>query len=156
MKRAYFQICGAVAFIIGGGALFSWTQHVPLLTSMYWSVTTASTVGYGDIAPHNSLGRVISIIMMLTAIPLLGAAFANLTGEHLSKRAREERVEIKAHVETLLAEHHPHMIAQMHAKLDDLHDQIHERLDAIEQVLNGEAPPVVALAENPPDVHVEP
>jgi voltage-gated potassium channel Kch len=151
MKRAWAQIVVAVAFITGGGALFSWTQHIPFLTGLYWSTTTATTVGYGDVIPRNDLGRFISICMMLTAIPLLAAAFARLTGEHLAKRAREEITELRAHVHALLAEHHPNMVAEIHDRLDNLTDHIHERLDSIEAVLNGDEPPrpaIAAISEN--------
>ena len=43
-------------------------------------MTTATTVGYGDITPHNPIGRLIASLVMLTAIPLLAGAFAIVSG----------------------------------------------------------------------------
>lgn len=66
----------AVAVVVVGGILFAVTQHIPVTTGLYWAVVTAATVGYGDVIPKDGAGRVIAIAVMLTAIPLLGAVFA--------------------------------------------------------------------------------
>ncbi len=47
-----------------------------LFTGLYWAVTTATTVGYGDVTPKNSTGRVVAVGVMLTAIPLFASLFA--------------------------------------------------------------------------------
>jgi voltage-gated potassium channel len=69
-----------VACSLVGGAVFAVTQHLPVTTGWYWAVTTATTVGYGDVTPHNASGRVVASLVMLTTIPLLAAVFALLTG----------------------------------------------------------------------------
>ena len=63
-----------------GGALFAVTQQIPVTTGWYWAITTATTVGYGDVTPHNASGRVVASLVMLTTIPLLAAVFALVTG----------------------------------------------------------------------------
>ena len=73
-------LTGAVAVTPGGGALFAATQHYPLTTGLYWGITTATTVGYGDVTPHNAAGRVVASVVMLTAIPMLASVFALVTG----------------------------------------------------------------------------
>jgi voltage-gated potassium channel len=70
----------AVACTLAGGALFAATQHYPLTTGLYWAITTATTVGYGDVTPHTAAGRLVASAVMLTTIPLLASAFALLTG----------------------------------------------------------------------------
>lgn len=62
--------------VVGGGIVFGVVEHVSIWTGLYWSVTTATTVGYGDVVPHNGAGRIVAVAVMLTAIPLLGATFA--------------------------------------------------------------------------------
>ena len=66
--------------ILVGAVLFAVTQHVTFGTALYWAVTTATTVGYGDVTPHNAAGRAIAVGVMLTAIPLFAAVFALLAG----------------------------------------------------------------------------
>jgi len=70
----------AAACVVAGGALFGATQRLPFTTGLYWAVTTATTVGYGDVTPHNPAGRLIASGVMLTTIPLLAAVFALVTG----------------------------------------------------------------------------
>jgi voltage-gated potassium channel len=69
-----------VGCIFGGAGLFAATQGLPFTTGLYWAITTATTVGYGDVTPKNGAGRVVASAVMLTTIPLLAAVFALLTG----------------------------------------------------------------------------
>ncbi len=70
----------AAACLLGGAALFAATQGLPFTSGVYWAITTATTVGYGDITPKNGAGRVIASLVMLTTIPLLASVFALMTG----------------------------------------------------------------------------
>jgi len=67
-------LLAAVATLLGA-TFFSWTQGVSWFTGLYWSVVTVTTVGYGDVTPHNTVGRIIAMATMLTALPLLAGAF---------------------------------------------------------------------------------
>jgi voltage-gated potassium channel len=71
-----------------GAGLFALTQNVSFGTGLYWAITTATTVGYGDVTPHNTAGRVIAVGVMLTAIPLFGAIFALLAAVATAARLR--------------------------------------------------------------------
>jgi voltage-gated potassium channel len=74
-------LTGAViAVLAGGGAFAAVTPDTPFTTGVYWAIVTAATVGYGDVSPRNPAGRVVAVLVMLTAIPLLAAAFALVTG----------------------------------------------------------------------------
>ncbi|HET9079957.1 MAG TPA: ion channel [Trebonia sp.] len=70
----------AAAVVLIGAGLFSLAEGLPFTTGLYWAVTTASTVGYGDVTPHNPIGKLIASLVMLTAIPMLAAAFAIASG----------------------------------------------------------------------------
>jgi voltage-gated potassium channel len=79
-KHIAALLAAALGCVLGGGALFAWSQGRPFTTGLYWAITTATTVGYGDVTPTNGAGRVIASAVMLTTIPLLAAVFALLTG----------------------------------------------------------------------------
>ena len=68
------------AILLAGAALFAVTQHDSFWLALYWAITTATTVGYGDVLPHNTGGRVIASAVMLTTIPIVGAVFGLLAG----------------------------------------------------------------------------
>ncbi len=80
-------IAGAVC-LLGGAALFSATQGISFATAVYWAITTATTVGYGDITPKNPAGRAIAVGVMLTTIPLFASAFALLAGAVVTTHLR--------------------------------------------------------------------
>ncbi|MGH3190021.1 MAG: potassium channel family protein [Streptosporangiaceae bacterium] len=80
-RRHVGVLLGCVAAVVLIGAwLFSLAEKLPFTTGLYWAVTTATTVGYGDVTPHNPVGRLLASLVMLTAIPMLAAAFALVTG----------------------------------------------------------------------------
>jgi voltage-gated potassium channel len=78
----------ALSIIVIGGALFSLTDHVSIGTGIYWAVTTATTVGYGDVIPHHTGSRIIAAAVMLTVIPTVGAVFALVAGASVLARIR--------------------------------------------------------------------
>jgi voltage-gated potassium channel len=59
--------------------LFSHFEKISFFKAFYWAVTTASTVGYGDVTPTNSIGRVIAMGLMLVGIGILGIFLATLS-----------------------------------------------------------------------------
>jgi voltage-gated potassium channel len=74
--------------IVAGALLFAAADHRSFGTALYWAVTTASTVGYGDVTPTSAWGRVVAVGVMLTAIPLLALMFANATSVAAEIRIR--------------------------------------------------------------------
>lgn len=79
-KHVAVLLVAVAAVVLIGAGLFALAEDLPFTTGLYWAVTTATTVGYGDITPHNPVGRLIASLVMLTTIPLLAAAFALLSG----------------------------------------------------------------------------
>lgn len=98
-RAALITIAGAMAFDLIGAVWFAAVEHLSLPTAIYWSITTATTVGYGDITPHTHIGRFIAVLVMLTVIPLFAATFSllttSLTAIHASKLHAEELAHIQ-------------------------------------------------------------
>jgi voltage-gated potassium channel len=78
---------GCVCLLLGA-ELFSLTQHISYGLGLYWAITTATTVGYGDVTPKNTSGRVVAAVVMLTTIPLFASAFALFAGAVASSHLR--------------------------------------------------------------------
>jgi voltage-gated potassium channel len=79
-KRELVLVAIAVGIVVLGAILFSVTQDVDFGVALYWAVVTATTVGYGDVTPHDTAGRIIAAGVMLTTIPIVGALFALVAG----------------------------------------------------------------------------
>jgi voltage-gated potassium channel len=80
-RRHVTTLLGVIAAVVLLGAeLFALAEGLPFTTGLYWAITTATTVGYGDVTPHNAIGRLIASLVMLTTIPMLATAFALVSG----------------------------------------------------------------------------
>lgn len=77
-----------VVVLVLGAVAFALADHRSMGTALYWVVTTASTVGYGDVTPTTTAGRLVAVGVMLTAIPLLALAFANAASATAELRFR--------------------------------------------------------------------
>lgn len=61
--------------------------------ALWWSVTTVTTVGYGDETPVTAAGRGVAAFLMLVGIALLGVVTANIAAFFLERAPEEERAE---------------------------------------------------------------
>jgi voltage-gated potassium channel len=66
---------------------------------VYWSLVTATTLGYGDFSPHTTAGRVLtSALICLTVFVFIPTITANLASKLIVNRdafTHEEQEEIK-------------------------------------------------------------
>ena len=104
-RRALQVIGWAVLLDMALGLLFALAQGISYWDGLYWAVTTATTVGYGDIVPHGWLAHLVAIVVMLTVIPLFASAFSLLTSGLTSTHVEASEKRIKDHVEERLRHH---------------------------------------------------
>ena len=107
--RALTVIGAAAVLDAGLGIAFAAADHISAPDGLYWSVTTATTVGYGDIVPRGWVAHVLAVGVMLTVIPLFGAAFSlftsGLASESVHARLAAAEKRIKDHTEARLRHH---------------------------------------------------
>lgn len=66
--------------------------------SVYWAITTMTTVGFGDITPKTDLGRLIASFMMLLGWGTLAVPTGIVTAEMTSRRlATQGNVQVPSH-----------------------------------------------------------
>ena len=81
--RQLFNRIGRVAIVavsvMTAGALIAFLAEHPVNPefatfgdSLWWSIVTLTTVGYGDIVPVTTTGRIASVMIMLTGVAVLG------------------------------------------------------------------------------------
>lgn len=60
--------------------------------SIYWTIVTITTVGYGDITPHTVLGQIISTMAMLTGYSIIAIPTGIITAELANEMRRDKSV----------------------------------------------------------------
>ncbi len=71
-----------VAVILATGTLFyHGVEGFRWLDALYFSVTTLTTVGYGDFVPHTDIGKIFTIVYILVGIGTL-FGFIEVIAEH--------------------------------------------------------------------------
>ena len=75
--------------------------------AIWWSITTVTTVGYGDVYPVSNAGRIIAVLLMVGGISLVGVVTAALASWIIESVAEEEtatQAATAAHIEELRSE----------------------------------------------------
>ncbi len=65
------------------------------IKALYWTVTTLTTIGYGDITPTSMYGRIFTMVIMILGVGVYGIVIGNVTrmiaaGERYKEQAREK------------------------------------------------------------------
>jgi len=57
-----------VAIVVLGSLSYVYLEGMDLFQALYLTITTITTVGFGDVIPHTIAGRAVTIVLMLTGI----------------------------------------------------------------------------------------
>jgi len=70
--RDFRNLClWLLAIILLGSWFYARVEGWTLLDSVYFSITTLTTVGYGDFYPHTAAGKIFTIFYILVGIGML-------------------------------------------------------------------------------------
>ena len=61
--------------------------------ALWWSIVTATTVGYGDMVPATAMGRIAGVVLMVGGVGLFGAVTANLASLLVRNDSRDAALE---------------------------------------------------------------
>lgn len=83
-------IFGSMMYVVEGPG----NGFTSIPKSVYWTIVTITTVGYGDITPQTPLGQFIASLAMLTGYSIFAVPTGILTAE-LSHEMQRERMQLK-------------------------------------------------------------
>jgi voltage-gated potassium channel len=118
--------------VVGGGLLMRLldpSEYPSIGRGLWWAIQTVTTVGYGDVTPEHTAGRIVAVLVMLWGIAFVSILVAAITSTFVTRAVRErERAEDKG---KQTAEDRDQ------ARFDDLV----ARLDRLEQTLTRQVKP---------------
>ena len=79
------------AMIASGTIVFMLVEDWSPLDSLYFSVITASTVGFGDFAPETDIGKAYTIVYVLVTTGLLLLVLGRVATEMIANRVETPR-----------------------------------------------------------------
>ena len=76
--------------LMTGTIFYSLQEGWSLVDALYFSVTTLTTVGLGDLAPTTTIGKLFTIVYIFSGLGLLAGFINTIATETLSRRRNEE------------------------------------------------------------------
>ena len=78
-SAVFMTICMLSAFLVYFTELWSTGSFPNMFMSVWWSVVTLSSVGYGDKVPETDVGRVLTVFMIILSLLLVALPIVIIT-----------------------------------------------------------------------------
>ena len=102
MNKIFYLLVAAGLVIIAGTMIMynvesgaKNSQMTTYLDALWWCVATVTTVGYGDVVPVTSIGRIVALIYMFFGISLVATLLAVISNTFYKKRFEKEETKKK-------------------------------------------------------------
>jgi len=91
--RVKFFIVALALLIFAWSLAFMAVERRSFVDAIYYTFVTVTTVGYGDIHPESTAGKMLAILIILTGTGMFGGLVASMTEMLLNRRERRVRRE---------------------------------------------------------------
>ena len=93
-KRNYLSkvILGIIFIWISGAIIISFIEPGTFSNfrdSLWWTIVTMTTVGYGDMAPITGYGRILAVLIMLCGISLIAVVTGTMSSIFTTRKIME-------------------------------------------------------------------
>ena len=98
-KTIYLFITSGLIILLGTFVMYGVESQVPnskiktLLDALWWCLATVATVGYGDIVPVSSIGRMVALFYMFFGITMIAILLSVITNTFYKRRFEKEESE---------------------------------------------------------------
>jgi voltage-gated potassium channel len=92
------------AYYFGSRGDFNVAIHSPL-DAFYFTITTISTVGYGDIVPVTSAAKAFAIVLIVSGLSVFLVALTEISGELMSSRIEKLSMRLSSVEKSRLKDH---------------------------------------------------
>ena len=89
-------VTATVLVVVVGGVLMRVLDHkeyASIWLGMWWVLQTVTTVGYGDLTPESTIGKILTSLVMLWGVAFLAIITAAITSVFVARAQRERLAE---------------------------------------------------------------
>lgn len=110
-KKFIFAILIFLILLSGGTFVYSSIEGWSHLDSLYFTIITVTTIGYGDLAPQTDTGKIFTMFFSFLGIGM-AFYFFTLFGKYIYKKTfqdelKEHHKKIIKHIESHIPKNHP-------------------------------------------------
>jgi len=87
-------VVATLVVVVAGGVAIRILDHheyTSIWMGMWWALQTVTTVGYGDVTPTSTAGRIVGALVMLEGIAFLAIVTAAITSTFVTHAKREQQ-----------------------------------------------------------------
>lgn len=117
-----YMLLLSLASIFIGAITITFFEKMKFSDGLWWAFVTTTTVGYGDLSPNTTAGRIIAVFLMLIGIGLVSSLTSTITGYFFTSK----KISYKDSI-----------IDDIRLKLDNLQSLSDEDIDDICKVLKS-------------------
>ncbi|WP_251908488.1 potassium channel family protein [Lentilactobacillus kefiri] len=117
----------SLVILIFSSLIFASFEHDSLQNALWWAISTATTVGYGDVVPKTDGGKIISAVLMLGGIGFLGLLTSTITDFFTTQDKQDDQTDTLKQLTKQVA-HLSKQVNQMQKELKK--EESHEKLSS--------------------------
>lgn len=93
VRNAANTMVTATTLVVVGSGILMWvldhSEYPNIGRGLWWAIQTVTTVGYGDVTPAHTAGRIVAAVVMLWGVAFLAILFATITSTFVARAERE-------------------------------------------------------------------
>ncbi len=130
-EKIIYAVGLAFVMIAIGAAFYNYAEGWNWVDSIYFAISTLTTIGFGDLHPTHSISRVFMIFYMLIGIPIMFYTITMLGVYSIEKRAYTKPFRV-------FGRHHLHNLRGTKAKrlaedIEHISDKLNEKIKELEE-----------------------
>ncbi len=108
--------------------------------SLYWTITTLTTIGYGDITPTSNVGRIFTMFIMIIGVGTYGVVIGNVSRLIIEADRFKEAKKEKVNELGLFMKHYNIPISLQRQVFSFYHHLLNERMSDKDNTIINELP----------------
>ncbi|MEJ2738732.1 MAG: potassium channel family protein [Dehalococcoidia bacterium] len=131
-RLLYLLTVTVVLVVISSATIFFLEKDAPgaqinnFSDALWWSISTVSTVGYGDIVPNGVIGRIIGMILMVIGIGIMTALISQISATLVQSRLEKNKASSKLKNS---------MISEIKRSLDNIENLTDHEIDLLTNMM---------------------